>query len=116
MVTLLRVERPSIHDNFFALGGHSLMAAQVIARVRQTLGVELPLRAMFEAPTIAQFAELIESNGGPRPASWCRPSRGFRAVAHCHCLTHSSGSGSSINLNPVAPPTTSRQCIAYGGT
>ena len=58
--TLLRVERPSIHDNFFALGGHSLMAAQVIARVRQTLGVELPLRAMFEAPTIAQFAELIE--------------------------------------------------------
>ncbi len=58
---LLRVDRPSIHDNFFALGGHSLMAAQVIARVRQTLGVELPLRAMFEAPTIAQFAELIES-------------------------------------------------------
>ena len=58
---LLRVERPSIHDHFFALGGHSLMAAQVVARVRQTLGVELPLRAMFEAPTIAQFAELIEA-------------------------------------------------------
>src|SRR5271165_5438491 len=58
---LLRVERPSIHDNFFALGGHSLMAAQVIARVRQTLEVELPLRAMFDAPTIAGFAELIET-------------------------------------------------------
>ena len=58
---LLRVERPSIYDNFFALGGHSLMAAQVIARVRQTLGVELPLRAMFEAPTIAQFSGLIEA-------------------------------------------------------
>ncbi len=57
---LLRVERPSIHDNFFSLGGHSLMAAQVIARVRQTLGVELPLRSMFEAPTIARFVELIE--------------------------------------------------------
>jgi amino acid adenylation domain-containing protein len=63
---LLRVEQPSIHDNFFALGGHSLMAAQVIARVRQTLGVELPLRTMFEAPTIAQFAERIE---GERRAS-----------------------------------------------
>jgi amino acid adenylation domain-containing protein len=58
---LLRVERPSIHDNFFVLGGHSLMAAQVIARVRQTLAVELPLRMMFEAPTIAEFADLIES-------------------------------------------------------
>ncbi|HZD31918.1 MAG TPA: condensation domain-containing protein, partial [Candidatus Angelobacter sp.] len=59
--TLLRLERPSIHDNFFALGGHSLMAVQVIARVRQTLGVELPLRAMFDAPTIAQLSERIET-------------------------------------------------------
>ncbi len=59
--SLLRVERPSIHDNFFALGGHSLMAAQVIARVRQTFGVGLPLRAMFEAPTIARFAQTIEA-------------------------------------------------------
>ncbi len=58
--SLLRVERPGIYDNFFALGGHSLMAAQVIARVRQALGVGLPLRAMFEAPTIAQFAQAIE--------------------------------------------------------
>jgi amino acid adenylation domain-containing protein len=58
---LLRVDQPSIHDNFFAIGGHSLMAAQVIARVRQALGVELPLRAMFEAPTIAQFAERIKA-------------------------------------------------------
>jgi amino acid adenylation domain-containing protein len=57
---LLRLERVGVHDNFFFIGGHSLMAAQVIARVRERLGVELPLRTMFEAPTIAQFANSIE--------------------------------------------------------
>jgi amino acid adenylation domain-containing protein/FkbH-like protein len=58
---LLNLDRIDIHDNFFALGGHSLTATQAVARVRQTLGVELPLRAMFEAPTVAQFAKRIEA-------------------------------------------------------
>jgi len=57
---LLRIEQPGIHDNFFALGGHSLLAVQVIARVRETMNVEMPLRAMFDAPTIAEFAERVE--------------------------------------------------------
>ena len=52
---LLRVDKLEVHDNFFALGGHSLMATQAIARIRQALGVELPLRAMFESPTAAEL-------------------------------------------------------------
>ncbi|MCU1258786.1 MAG: amino acid adenylation domain protein, partial [Bryobacterales bacterium] len=80
-VRLLRVRELGIHDNFFQSGGNSLLAVQVIARVRKTLGVELPLRAMFEAPTLAGFAARIESArltqagmlappliSGPRPA------------------------------------------------
>jgi len=58
---LLRVERPGIHDNFFALGGHSLLAVQVIARVRQALDIEMPLRSMFDAPIIAQFCQRLEA-------------------------------------------------------
>jgi acyl carrier protein len=53
------VERVGIHDNFFALGGHSLIATQVIGRVRQTLRTELLVRSVFEAPTIAELGAAI---------------------------------------------------------
>jgi amino acid adenylation domain-containing protein len=57
---VLGVEQISVHDDFFDLGGHSLLATQVISRVRKTYNIELPLRRLFETPTIARFAELIE--------------------------------------------------------
>ena len=58
---LLGLPRVSLHDNFFELGGHSLIATQVMVRVQKTTGVELPLRALFESPTVAKLAAQIDA-------------------------------------------------------
>jgi amino acid adenylation domain-containing protein len=58
---VLRLPVVSREGNFFNLGGHSLLATQVIHRIRDTFKIELPVRSIFESPTVGQLAELIEA-------------------------------------------------------
>ncbi|WP_203854840.1 non-ribosomal peptide synthetase, partial [Dactylosporangium siamense] len=82
---LIGVDRVGATDNFFALGGHSLLATQVISRVRALFGVEVPVAAVFDNPTVAGLAAAVEvaagtiappvvavERGGPLPLSFAQ--------------------------------------------
>ena len=76
--SVLKVESVGIHDNFFTLGGHSLLAVQVMSRLRKVFQVDVPLRVLFDAPTVAGLARHVEE---VRRAVQSLPASPLKAVA-----------------------------------
>jgi acyl carrier protein len=87
VAALLGMEQVGIDDNFFMLGGHSLLGTQVISQVEATFGINLPLFTLFEAPTIRQLSIEIEQGILARKESM-RVEEAVRMLAQEQNISH----------------------------
>jgi len=94
---LLRLDRVSADDNFFDAGGHSLLVTQLASRVRAAFGIELPMAAVFEAPTLAALAERLDQLL-PDAASQVRPAPG-PVSRGAHALAAHASAGAALPLS-----------------
>src|SRR5262249_15284758 len=76
---VLKLERGGVDDNFFELGGHSLLATQVISQLRKAFQSDLPLRKIFEAPTVASLAALLVA-GESSPGQFEKTAETLRSI------------------------------------
>lgn len=97
--SVLSLDRVGIHDNFFDLGGHSLAATRVISRVVQAFQLELPVRSLFDAPTIAEMAVIIHQIRSER-ASDAELAQMLRDV---ETITEEEAQRHEVKLTSVAP-------------
>ncbi len=105
---VLGVEQVGVDDNFFELGGHSLLATRLISRVREVLGVQVSIRALFTAPTVAGFAGQLADSDGEDALAVLLPLRAGGTRAPLFCVHAVSGiswvyAGLLRHLDPDRP-------------